>query len=249
MNEYQDLGDQQIAAYGAVLKSDKPDTSILKTKEEVDQHPLKTAFLDYRENKGYKTKQKTDVNTAGLKPVWNFKESDIGFNIRDTDKVTQITVSREGNTEGEVITEGAFDPNGKFMVYSNTFKVENDLVPDHVPLNEIAMQNFINVAGANTKNLQAAFITNVKNKGFYDITKRNYFDAKQTFQRVVSFPRGTLEFSRIIGSDNVFSKMFSYMNHHNALGDKEIKKIVIMPRQSPGSDSELSIAIVFAKKD
>ena len=42
--------------------------------------------------------------------------------------------------------------------------------------------------------------------------------------------------------------MYSFMNHHNALGSKKIEKIVVVPKQNPESDQELSIAIVFGNK-
>jgi hypothetical protein len=249
MSDYEQAGAKQIKNYNEAVASDTEDTPILESKEEVAKHPLNTAFLDYRKNTGYRATTDASKKLSSLQSVWAYSEEELGFNIRDTDKVTQITVRKSDANEDQLVTEGSYDPEGKIIVYQNAFKEQNVQVTDPIPLNEIAMQNFIRVAGDNTRNLKAAFITDIQNKGFFDITRKNYNDKHENFKTVLTFKAGTAEFNRYIGSDNVKSKMFSFINHHNAIGNKKIEKIVVAPMQADKADHELSIAIVFKVAD
>jgi hypothetical protein len=161
------------------------------------------------------------------KKILSFKSTDIGFQVDKSVRMNRVRIRTHGGAE---INTAAIDPRGHFVVWEVAFKEKNNF-PDAIPLNELGMQSFIKVAGANTKNLKVAFLSDIQNKEFWAITRQNYNDRKATFEQVLTFERGTPQFDRYIGSPNIGSKLFGLANHHNAISNREPSKIVIMPKQ------------------
>ena len=245
IEEYEEKGKKVMENYEEVVKSDKPDTLIVQTEAELKDHDDKKAFLNFHKHGGYKTNNDNEVEFRSFKSLQNFKSSEIGFDIAPETKVTRVTVADKNDDKNNVIIISSYDPKGDFIVFQSAFKKGNNEIPGHVPLNEMNMQNFIKVAGHNTKNVRAAFIENIMNKGFFDITRQNYNDMKQPFDKMLTFNRGTPQFDRFMGSEIIWSKVVSFTNHHNAIGNKIIEKIVVVPKQAKNSDEELAVAIVF----
>lgn len=244
MADYERSGRSQVDDYEQIVKSGRPDTRVVQTEADLAKYSPHEAFLDFRENAGYRVRN-DKYSYSYYKSLRNFDSSELGFDFEQAKDIMQVTVTEKGGDSGAVIAQGSYDPEGRFMVYQMAFKDENNKVADHVPLNEISMQNFIAVAGDQTKNLKAAFITDIQNKGFFAITRQNYNDLKQPFDKVLTFERGTPQFYRYMGSDNIRSTIFSFGNHHHAIGNKIIDKIIVIPKQVQGSDDELAVAIVF----
>ncbi|KAI1868396.1 hypothetical protein JX265_007219 [Neoarthrinium moseri] len=240
MDEYAKAGKTQVDSYEATVHSNKPDVLTVGSKAELQGKGPNEAFLDIRKNPAYKIEE-VKVLTSELKELKNFKSSELGFEIKQG-FVTQVSV-RNGK-DPEPINQGIYDPNGNYIMYQVAFKDGNN-VADKIPLNEIGMQNFQKVAGDNTKNFKAAFLMELQNKEFWGITRQNYNDMKQPFSEVMTFNRGTPQFERYMGSPNINSKFFSYGNHHNAIGNKIVDKIVIIPKQAENSGGKFTAALIF----
>ena len=136
------------------------------------------------------------------------------------------------------------------------FKDKNTGFTHPLPLNEMGMQNFINTAGANTKDLETVILADIQNKEFWAITE-NYNDKKQGFNQVLTFAKDTdkPQFLRFMGSPNLASKFYAFSNHHNALDDNVPTSITIIPRQAQGTSGDpdfvtgLIAAIRFQKSN
>ena len=242
MENYERSGRRQVDNYETITKSSKPDTAIVQTEAELDKYKPNEAFLDYRKNQNYELVD-ARVLTNEMKWSKNFKLSELGFKIEPGKFVDRVAVLYR--KDKGMVNRGSYDPDGNFIMYQDAFKKTNDDVAKKLPLNEIGMQNFINVAGDNTKNLKAAFLMDVQNKEFWAITRQNYNDMKQPFDQVLTFEHGTPQFNRYMGSPSLFSKFYSFGNHHNAIGNKIPDKVIVIPKQAEGSGGQLTVAVVF----
>lgn len=245
MGTYESAGSQKQKDLIAAVRGDTNDVPIVKTNEELAGYPKNGAFLDLNQDKRYKVKEKmVSLADSELRALKNFRTPDLGFNFKGPGKLLAMTVRDSKKSDSsEAITRATYHKEGEFIIYEKAFKGNN--VPDGLPLNEMNMQIFKDVAGDKTKNFKAAFLMDIQNKEFWGITRQNYDDMKQPFTEVLTFKTGTPQFDRYMGSPNLNSKFFSFINHHNALGNKVPVKIVVIPKQVENSAGQLTAAVVF----
>ncbi|KAI1840390.1 hypothetical protein JX266_013398 [Neoarthrinium moseri] len=248
MDEYAVAGKTQVDNYEAIMRSNRPDVLTVSSKAELEGSRPNEAFLDIRNNPDYQIVEVT-FHPREINELKIFKASELGFEIKQS-RLVQLTV-RNPN-DAQPISQALYDPDGNYIMYQVAFK-DGNKATDKVPLNEIGMQNFLRVAGPDkaknkpdsTKNFKAAFLMDIQNKEFWGITRQNYNDMKQPFSEVLTFNRGTPQFDRYMGSPNIKSKFFSYGNHHNAIGNKVVDKIIIIPKQAENSGGKFTAALIF----
>lgn len=158
----------------------------------------------------------------------------------------------------DVISRGGYDYDGRYIVAQDGFK-GNDLTPpgqQRIPVNEISWQAFASAANGRrrggpslTGNLKVIFLMDIQNKGFWRITEQNYKEAGKELKEVVEWTRGdaaaTARFERFIGSDNINGKIIALRNHHNAIGNKRVAKVITAPRASGHSQGRFTAALVL----
>ncbi|KAK8003963.1 hypothetical protein PG989_003682 [Apiospora arundinis] len=243
MDDYAKSGKTQVDNYVTITKGNKPDVLTVASKADLAGKEKNTAFLDIRKNPNYEVdEQQHQYVNVDLKELKNFKPAELGFDINAPGTSTKVTVRRASDKKD--INIGTYDPKGNFIYYESAFKEANN-VEDKIPLNEVGMQNFKKIAGDNTKNFKVAFLANIQNKEFWEITRQNYNDVKQPYSQVMTFEHGTPQFDRYMGSPNINSKFFSWGNHHNAIGNKQVDKIVVIPKQVEGSGGKMTAALIF----
>lgn len=250
MQTYQTLGQKQVALYDAAIKANKPDAITVASVAALKGHGANEAFVDMSKlPDSYVVQPKKNIdfrNDVTLKKMLNFEASDIGYQIDKQVQLKSVSVSNKATRE--VINTAYFHPNGEFIVWEHAFKQANN-VANAIPLNELGMQSFIQAVGAaNTKNLKVAFLANIQNKEFWAITRQTYNEQKKPFDQMLSFNRGTAEFTRFMGSPNLASKFFGFANHHRAINNRVPTKIVIMPKQveTKGTDPKVPIGQLWA---
>ncbi|OAQ59216.1 hypothetical protein VFPPC_16897 [Pochonia chlamydosporia 170] len=212
---------------------------------ELAKHRKNEAFLDIKKNDELDVIDLDVIVNAdpALKVVRNFRSGELGFDTSSLNMLRQTTVSVKGEP-GSIINKGTYDKEGRFIMYQSAFK---ELNPKNskTPLNEMGMQSFISAAGDKTKNLKAVFLMDVQNKEFWAITRQNYNDLKQPFTQVLTFQRNTPQFDRYMGSPNMNSKLYSFANHHNAIGNKIPTSIIVIPKKAENSGNKLTAAVIF----
>lgn len=163
------------------------------------------AFWDIRQMPEYLIDPQSSAlaGEQDLKVLRNFVSPELGFSFKKDQgaaPVHRITVYNEATKQP--INAGTYDTDGKFIVFAAAFKENQAGIPPakRIPLNEMGMQNFLTAAGEKAKNLKAAFLFDVQNKEFWAITKQNYDDMKQSFDKVLTFERGSPQFDRYMGS-------------------------------------------------
>ncbi|KAG6099711.1 hypothetical protein E4U30_006153 [Claviceps sp. LM220 group G6] len=247
MQHYEQEGTKQLHMYETKAKSHEPDTVIVATEAEVAHHPKNGAFLDINKNDELRL-EKQDVRLddgPSLKVLKEFNSQELGFSMKDVGNLKQVAVY-PSKSHAQFINRGTYDPNGRIILYQDAFKDLNvGQGAKKIPLNEMGMQNFKSVAGEKTKNLKAVFLMDVQNKEFWAITRESYNARKQPFKEILTFPRGSPEFNRFMGSPNFSSKFYSFANHHNAIGNKVPDKVIVMTREHPNSGGKLTVAVTF----
>ncbi|CAJ2501345.1 Uu.00g041980.m01.CDS01 [Anthostomella pinea] len=131
-------------------------------------------------------------------------------------------------------TEGAYDPHGELFFMVEAYKARNPTPRDdrrYVPANEISWQCYAKVAGENTKNLKLILLMDINNKGFWSITAHNYEEVGKSTDEIAVWERGDdsdslKRFERFLGGDIMNGILLALANHHNAIGDKTISKII-----------------------
>jgi hypothetical protein len=135
------------------------------------------------------------------------------------------------------------DNAGRYFIMQDSFKYE-DKSNSGIPLNEIVMQNFLDVAKSKASDFRVMFIVNVQNQEFWDVTRANYDSSDTPFDQVMTWKSDSFQFKRYMGSPNISSKLFGFLNHHIALGKRKPVQIVVIPQQVKNSE-DLSVALVF----
>jgi hypothetical protein len=240
-------GKAQLASYLSILARGGPDSEIFKTDSEVAKAISggHKAFLDVKSQQEYVYSSNPGKGSVvgDLENLKMFRTEDFGFPLTPNYLVTEIRISRNRerskpgastntnqDTPGNII-KMTVDPGGRFFVIQDSYKKDNT-GKGTVPLNEMIMQGFLNVAGSKSKNFKVMFITNIQNRLFWEITRKNYDATGHPFSHVVTFAKDTPEFNRYMGSDNINSNFFGFGNHHNALGNKRPVEIIIVPKQA-----------------
>jgi hypothetical protein len=243
MKIYESAGQKQLKAYEEVIKGNKADTKIVDVAEDLNKYGQNGAFLNVRKNSEYKCVD-SEIMIHDLKQLLNFGSPEIGFSMKTVGRMVTTVVSPAGSNQ--IINRGTYDKEGRFVVWQDAFK-ENDKAPSNkkVPLNEMGMQNFIATAGDKTKNFKVAFLMDIQNKEFWGITRQSYNDKMQPFEQVLTFQHGTPQFERFMGSPNINSKFYYFINHHNAIGNKTPEKVIVIPKQVENSGGKLTVALVF----
>lgn len=254
MAEYEKVGQEQLAAYQKAIDDRIPDTVIVTSPAELSRHEKNKAFLDFRTNPEYNVLDKTvALRDPELRSLKRFTSSELGFSMNEGQseflkKVVVWGPDPEKSSVDKPIFEATFDSGGKFIIYQHAFKENQSKLSITVPLNEVSMQSFLSASKEKSKEFKVAFIQNVQNKAFWEIVRQSYNDRKQPYTQILTFERGTTQFERIMGSPNFASRFFSFANHHNALGDKIPKRIVVAPKQtSEEVVKTLDVALIFEK--
>lgn len=251
MEEYAKLGRQRIEHYEAAIKGRRQQTIIVESESELAKYGENEAFMDARKVKGYNFVWQALISDE-IKSLKAFRSPELDGVTTKKHAGTHVIVHNEKH---EPISESYITKDGQFMIYQTAFKDTNKGIPGKIPHNELGLQNFMHVAGKNAKNLQVIFLENVQNKEFWAITRQAYNDAKQPFDKVLTFQRGHPEtgaaFDRFMGSPNLSSKFYSFANHHNEIGNRVPYKVVVSPKQHRAkigdnpSTHYLNVAVVF----
>ncbi|KAK2599120.1 hypothetical protein QQS21_005381 [Conoideocrella luteorostrata] len=234
MDFYENAGVTQLNMYDKAIKDRKPETRMVEAESDINEENKNKVFLNVRSCDKYTVDDKKMMVTdsPSLELLLNFKSDELGFDIKSPAAfVVETSVHLKGNG-GSLINRGTYDEGGRFIVYQDAFK-EADTAKK-VPLNEMGMQNFLNAANPKSQksqNFKTAFLMDVQNKEFWEITRQNYNDLKQPFSQVLTFRRGTPQFNRYMGSPNFNSKFYSFANHHDSIGNKIPTSIVVIPKQ------------------
>lgn len=261
MDQYQSDGTKALNDYIKAITSNKAETKIAETQADADKLAKNTGWLDWTKNPGYKPDY-SEVDLLNAYPGLKLFDRELtGFDIPNTarqvitqDKAYDAFLKKAGDDSSKkgddqegpaYCNRGTYDPDGRFIVFQDAFKANNDFVENHVPLNEIGMQNILHVAGDKAKNLQGAFLTDIQNEGFWAIVRQNYRDMGKTFADRVTFAAGSKQFQRLMGSPNFKSKLLGMSNHHNALGNKVPISVTTAPKQVKGSGGQLNVFIKF----
>jgi hypothetical protein len=266
MQEYETKGAQRLTAYQQTLKAKTPDitasTDVTKLKPPQNffdiYNPKMPAGLSPYKTKTTPLKGSATDNFPELKV---FTKEDLGFEITPTSKVKETRINNHDDPEdaGWYIVRGTHSEDGKFMVHQDAFKENDDFAKaaaagtakdpqKRVPANEMSYQSFKSVAGPNSKNMQAQFLTNIYNPGMWRIIQESYkargipLNTKATW----TAKDNPQEFNRFTGSDNANGKIQALQNHHDDMGNKNLVKIVTVPRDVPGSQGKLTVALIFA---
>ncbi|KAG5983916.1 hypothetical protein E4U55_006699 [Claviceps digitariae] len=249
MHVYELAGSKQLEMLDARIKSHAPDTLIVETEADVAKHPKNTAFLDINKNDELMLDtQDVRIHSGGeLEILKEFGSPEIGFSMKGVGVLKQIAAYPRGS-HAQFMNRATYDPEGRMIIFQDAFNELNvGKGAKRIPLNEMGLQNFMNVAGDKAKNLRAVFLMDVQNKEFWAITRECYNARGQPFTQILTFERGTAEFNRFMGSPNFNSKFFSFANHHDALGNKVPYKVIVIPMQhaEEGKVGKLTVGIVF----
>jgi hypothetical protein len=246
--EIEVAGKRQWDAYLAAVRKHAQDTKIIQDKSQLPASAggVKTAFLDVQSVKGYQIKSKKISNpTQGnLHSIGLFDEDETSLIIKNTEMAQEVQIVPSADT-GKSIVKMTIDSGGRYFIMQDSFKA-TDQTGSGIPLNEMVMQNFLDVAGTNADKFTVMFIVNIQNQEFWNVVRASYDEAKKPFDRVLTFTpeKQKAAFERFMGTPNISSKLFGFQNHYNAIGKKTPKSIIVIPKQSPDAD-DLSIALVF----
>ncbi|CAJ2500960.1 Uu.00g038130.m01.CDS01 [Anthostomella pinea] len=265
MGAYKETGQTRLAAYEKAVKDKTPDTTIYDDVDEgatgAKEHTSFMNIFKLEPDYFYIGEEKAIVSEHPELQV--FKSSDTGVDLGSIKELKRIAIvsSTQGSSGDEgtaadytgeydtnTVVSGLYDTGGQVIIGEDAFKRNNRVPsgPKHVPLNEITWQSYASVAKADTKNLKVYFLTNVMNKGFWAITAQNYEEAGIPVDQVAVWePKHGDAFLRLLGSDVINSKLVALANHHNAAGDREVAKVITMPKYVPGSQGQFAAALVL----
>jgi hypothetical protein len=247
--EIETAGRRQWEAYNAAVKIHTRDTQVVQDTSQLPASTsgARTVFLDVRSVKGYRIQSKKISNpTSGnLKSISLFRNEEIGgFDIKNNQAAQQIQINPSSGADAmKSIIKMTIDDGGRYFIKQDSFKA-TDQTGSGIPLNEMAMQSFLRVAGANADKFSVMFIVNIQNQEFWNVVRANYDDYKAPFEKVLAFKAGTVAFNRLLGTQNINSMLFGFQNHYIALGRKMPTRIIVIPKEVPNA-GELSIALVF----
>jgi hypothetical protein len=243
-------GRRQWEAYNAAIKAHTRDTKIVsdKSKLPAEAGGSRSAFLDVQSVKGYqiKTKKISNPTQGNLKSISLFRKAETSVDIKNTEAAQEIQIVPSADTSKSIV-KMTIDAAGRYFVMQDSFKA-TDQTGSGIPLNEMVMQNFLHVAGKNSKDFAVMFIVNIQNQEFWNVVRASYDEIGKPFDRVEEFTpeNNKVAFDRFMGTPNINSKLFGFANHYDALGKKKPLSIVVIPQQYKHAD-ELSIALVFEK--
>ncbi|KAI9712382.1 MAG: hypothetical protein M1820_001595 [Bogoriella megaspora] len=249
---YQQKGKTRMEEYSHALISKTEDTKVLNDVKEVDVRG-KTSFLDIRHNAKY-------LGVSGSRVFHTFpelkvfREADLSLDVKTLKSLREITVSDATSKAiiKPIINRGTYDPNGEVIIAQVAFKANDQTPrdsPERVPVNEISWQAYASVAKGTDKQkrLKVIFFMDIQNRGFWSITAQNYEQAGiPTDKMHVWTAADHLEsFQRFIGSDTINGKVRFLTNHHIAIGNKTLAKVITIPKQVPGSQGRFTAALVL----
>jgi len=174
----------------------------------------------------------------------------------------RVTIkSKMNDVESGIVNEGAYNRDKGAIVALWNFQ-ENDhwpvSDPHRLPWSELTWQTWEKIAkpqrfarNNDVPNLKYIFRRDVQNDG----TTATVQKAHETNGLSMN-ERGEFEvdntnvaksdaFYALLGTDNVKGVAFMLKDHHVELGNKVIKKIITIPKGSPGSGNKLSLVIVL----
>ncbi|RDL42244.1 uncharacterized protein BP5553_02223 [Venustampulla echinocandica] len=275
MEEYRIKGSERISGYEAAVSANRPDTRVVDdaSQVKVEEPGLQESYLNIFKNKAYfEFGDDRGMRGADLRELTAFKAEHLGLDPSSIKQMKQITIKPkiEDSTKGtsnpsqnnppptDFISQGGYDREGRYIIAQGGFKA-NDKTPagqQRVPVHEIAWQAFASVAkeskgaqASRTKNLKVIFLMDIQNKGFWSIADRNYKEAGIPTNQMAVWERGdaaaTTRFERFVGSDNINGKVIALTNHHNAIGNKKLARIITLPKEAPGSQNRFTAALVL----
>jgi hypothetical protein len=258
LSSYQTKGNQRYTAFEDAKLRGTDDTPILADRNEAH---IPASFPDLFEVKDhYFVDSKPGKTLDDYDPeIFLFTKEELGVDLPATHTEVKVFSVRDGKTVGQsddpnrefYILRGGYTEDGQIIFAKDAFK-DNDVTPTgdgKIPINEISWQTYASVAKDNTKNLKAIMLMDIQNKGFWAITAANYGERGIPLTQKAVWRRGDADntkwFERLLGSDNINSKIFAFTNHHNALGNPNIDSIVTIPKMVPGSGFRMIAALVL----
>ncbi|CAJ2508472.1 Uu.00g134980.m01.CDS01 [Anthostomella pinea] len=245
---YEKKGAERLEAYNAARIHKTPDTTIFDDESDASKDEHKSFFNIY-ENEDYFKFHTETVPTKSYPELQLFKSDDTGVDVGDIKELEGIEITDPD--VGLEINVGAYDKEGRIMMAFSAFKENNATPrgPTYVPNNEIGWQAFAHTAGDKVENLKVIFLMNIMNKGFWSIAAKNYNEIGKNYDEMVVWDAGHGEalkrFQRFLGSDNINGKLLALTNHHNAIKNKDIAKVITIPKDVHGSNGKFTAALVL----
>lgn len=243
--------------YEAAIASNRADTKAVTDLCEVDVGPPPIAFADIFSSqidpRPYYITPDIGVSVDKYPELSLFKQADTGVDLSGKN-FPEYDIRNDEKATSKTINEGGYDKGGTFIVANIAFKGNDQKAkddPSRVPNNDMTWQAFAKAATKNNvKNLKVIYLRDVQNAGMWAITQTNYSERKIDLSTIevwdASTPQGEIWFNRFLGSDNVSGKILTLTNHHQALGNKKILKIITIPKQATsGTSSKYTAALVL----
>lgn len=252
MGFYKDKATERLDKLRGAIDSNEPDTIVVKKVEDVQ--PQK-AFFDIFSAEGYVPSLSYEKKGKYFKELVHLlKKEDTGFDYTEYTPLVEYTI--RSKNQGSVINDAAFSRDGEFIIASSAFK-ENIPYPKgdpkRVPNNEITWQCF-EKATKNPKNLKGLILRDIQTKGTWKILHHAYekmgfpLDKKAVWKPDPKDPVMDDLFKTIVGSDNISGKLLILQNHHQALGNKEVTKVITWTKKVEGSNSKLTMFVGLSDK-
>lgn len=245
MSAYEEAGKKAYDAYAAAVSGGTADTTTTTDINKVVSLKVFPAAFTVENAVYRKTDPICELYAAVVPELKYFAAAQLGFNFDRklggklfcVETVTNVP-SKSGETMPTIL-KGAYDKTGFVQIGMDAFK-DNDKTAKtdkhRLPVNELSWQTAMSVAGSNAKNLQVIFLTNIQNMGFWAIAAQNYKEANIAPDTVAVWEpkdkKHTVWFERLLGSDNIHGKILALTNHHTAIGNKKIARVVTIPRQA-----------------
>ena len=264
MAEYEKKGAQRLQEYQQTVNKKTLDTEVSTNVNGLNPPSNFFDVFNPKMPKGLspyrtETKELPKSATETFPELKAFTKDDLGFDLPQSKmKETQILNHDDRLGIQSYIVRGSHSTDGKFMIHQDAFKNHDRFANDvkkgtatqrqrRVPANEMSYQAYKSVAGDNTKNMQAQFLMNIYNPGMWRIIQESYKERGIELNTKASWTAKDhpAAFNRLTGSDNANGKIQALQNHHNAMGNKQLDKIITLPRDAPGSQGKLTVALVF----
>jgi len=274
MVQYETKGAQRLASSDRAIAGKSPDIKATLNRAALTAAPPPKTFFDIFNPQVVrgKTPYRTEIKPLPKGPLETFPElktftkEDLGFDMTNA-RMKEVQILNHDDKKGveTYIVRAAHDNDGRFMVHQDAFKDNDHFASavdsrkkagrpapqdvERVPVNEMSYQGFKAVAGDKSSNMQVQFLMNIQNPGFWRILQESYKERGISVNTKATWTRAEhgKMFDRLAGSDNANGKILALENHHGALGDKRLTKIITVPAGVTGSEGKLTGALIFEK--
>ncbi|EFE41791.1 hypothetical protein TRV_03473 [Trichophyton verrucosum HKI 0517] len=256
IGDYKDKGTQNLASLRQAITKDDPDTTIVSKDEDV--HPPRS-FYNLFMAELYEAQPTFGAKGSQHPELLNLlKKEDTGFEFAAHTSWTEYSIRSKHVSQAALqVNHGGYSRNGEFIIANTAFK---DAIPypkghpQRIPNNEITWQCFAKVAKEKTKNLKGLILRDIQNRGTWKILREAYekkgipLNQKAVWKPDPNDPGMDGLFKTIVGSDNIAGKLLILQNHHKAIGNKEINKVITWTRHAEGSLNKLTVFVGLREK-